>query len=122
MQVGNAAYGLHMKKYTAIQEAVERAVVTATLDWEAPTEPIDERCRFDVEALARVIALTKTADGLNAVIAAIDESLTRYLFASTDPRSAEFGCAFAALKLDQLVKKPRGRAYREGPNGLERIA
>lgn len=110
-----------MPKYDLIRDAVEEAVTTASIDWDAAREPVDERVCFDVQRLARVVKLTRTPDGLNAVVAATEEVLAYYLHAAQDARSFEFGCALAALRLQDRVTAAQDRWYRDGPNGLERI-
>lgn len=111
-----------MTKYDVIRDAVEEAVVAASIDWDAQKEPRDERVCFDVHRLARVVKLTRTPDGLNAVVAATEEVLDHYLDAVQDNRSVEFGRALAALRLRDRVTAATDRWYREGPDGLERIA
>src|SRR4051794_16238102 len=62
-----------MPTYSVVQEAVRRAVVSSTLDASAGREPRDGRILFDVEALTRVLTLTRTPEGLLAVVAACEE-------------------------------------------------
>ena len=60
-----------------ISAAVDRAVDTATIDVDAPSEPRDERCQFDPEALAAVIRFCDSAKSREVVTAAVDRALQR---------------------------------------------
>ena len=68
-----------MASEKVITAAVDRAVETATIEHDAPTEPRDERCRFDPEALAAVIGLCDTGRNRDVVIDVVDRALRRWI-------------------------------------------
>ena len=86
-----------------IAGAVQAAVRTARIDGSAPREPVDERVRFDVDALARVLRLsTLTADDYNKVVAACDTEMQRQVISEGNVLRA-----LAALRLQERVTAPR---------------
>jgi len=95
-----------------IAGAVQAAVRTARIDGSAPREPVDERVRFDVDALARVLRLsTLTADDYNKVVAACDTEMQRQVIPEGNVLRA-----LAALRLQERVTAPR-LYFRRGPDG-----
>ena len=60
-----------------IADAVDWALLTATIDHDAPQEPRDERCRFDPEALAAVLRFCDSARNCDVVIDVVDRALRR---------------------------------------------
>jgi hypothetical protein len=58
-----------------VRATVRRAVTTARVDPDAPTEPYDERCAFDPAALGAVMALCDSEKNSARVMAAVDEAL-----------------------------------------------
>ena len=58
-----------------IADAVARALDTARIDQDAPTEPRDERCQFEPAALADVVKLCASGSGREAVTAALEDAL-----------------------------------------------
>jgi hypothetical protein len=60
-----------------ISAAVDRAVDTATIDPDAPSEPRDERCQFDPGALEAVIRFCDSPKSLDVAMGAVDRALRR---------------------------------------------
>jgi hypothetical protein len=59
-----------------VRATVARAVNTALVDPDAPTEPHDERCRFDRDALEAVMRLCDSEKNSGRVLAAVDQALS----------------------------------------------
>ena len=103
-----------MASSKTISSAVQAAVRAAHIDLSAAREHLDERVRFDVDALARVLRLsTLSADDYNRVIADCHTEMYHQM----DER--DVARALASLRLQERVTAPR-LWVRQGPDsGIE---
>jgi hypothetical protein len=104
-----------MTEYRGLTRLVEHAIVTAIDDG---TQGTLNHIRFDVDHLARVISATTTLDRLTAAAAVCEDQMIRWIKESAERKDpALFAHARAALALKDKLTSPRGRLYREGPDG-----
>ena len=59
-----------------VAAAVDRAVETATVD---PDAPVEERVRYEPEALAAVVRFCDSARSTDQVLAVVDRALRRWI-------------------------------------------